>query len=88
MSVRVELTGGQVVHHRYDQIRLCRTGQIVEEQPKQELVSPSVGESGTTVESGEGQDSTTVFTPGNVSTSSVLEKTTVPVDTSTSCELR
>ena len=54
----------------------------------QELVSPPVGESGTTVESGIRQDSTTILPPGNVSTSSVLEQSTVPVSTSTDCELR
>lgn len=46
-----------------------------------ELVSPPVGESGSTVENREGQDSTTVLTPGNVLTSSILEQSTVPVDT-------
>ena len=43
---------------------------------------------GTTVGNGERQDLTTVPPPGNVSTSSVLEKSTVPVDTSTGCEFR
>ena len=52
VSVRVELTGGQVVRRHYDQIRPCRTEELVEEQPMQELVSPLVGESSTTVESG------------------------------------
>ena len=54
----------------------------------QELVSPPFGESNTTVENGEQQDLTTVPPPGNVPTSSVLEKSTVPVDASTGCELR
>ena len=49
VSVRVELTGGQVVHH-HDQISLCQTEELVEEQ--QELVSPLAGESSATVESG------------------------------------
>ena len=88
VSVRVELTGGQVVCRHYDQIRLCQTEEIVEEQPMQELVSPPFGESSTTVENGERQDLTTVPPPGNVSTSSVLEKSTVPVGTSTGCEFR
>ena len=52
VSVRVELTGGQVVRRHYDQIRPCRTEELVEEQPMQELVSPPVGESSTTVKSG------------------------------------
>ena len=73
VSVRAELTGGQVVCRHYDQIRPCRTEELVEEQPMQELVSPPVGESGTTVESGIRQDSTTVLPPGNVSTSSELD---------------
>ena len=60
----MELTGGQVVRCHYDQIRLCRTEKLVEEQPMQQLVSPVAGESGTTVESGEVQDSATVLTPG------------------------
>ena len=88
MSVRVELTGGQVVRCHYDQIRLCQTEELVEEQPMQELVSPQFGESSTTAENGERQDLTTVSPPGNVSTSSVLEKSTVSVDTSTGCESR
>ena len=46
------LTGGQVVRRHYDQIRPCKTEELVEEQPMQELVSPPVGESSTTVESG------------------------------------
>ena len=50
VSVRVELTGGQVVHHHHDQISLCQTEELVEEQ--QELVSPPAGESSATVESG------------------------------------
>ena len=54
----------------------------------QELVSAPVGESGTTVESGISQDSTIVLPPGNVWTSSALEQSTVPVGTSTDCELR
>ena len=54
----------------------------------QELVSPLVGESGTTVQSEIRQDSTTVLPPGNVSTSSALEQSTVPMSTSTDCELR
>ena len=45
VSVRVGLTGEQVVCRHYDQIRPCRTEELVEEQPTQELV----GESGTTV---------------------------------------
>ena len=88
VSVRVELTGGQVVRRHYDQIRPCQTEELVEEQPMQELVSPPFVESSTTVENGERQDLTTVPPPGNVSTSSVLEKSTVPVDTSTGCEFR
>ena len=45
----------------------------------QELVSPPVGESGTPVERGGRQDPTTVLHPGNVSTFSALESSTVPV---------
>ena len=44
-SVCTSGTGGQVVRHHYDQIRLCQTEEIVEEQPMQELVSPPFGES-------------------------------------------
>ena len=87
VSIQMKLTGGQVVRRHYDQIRPCRTEELVEEQPTQELVSPPVGESGTTVESGIRQDSTTVLPPGNVSTSSELEQSTVPMSTSTDCEL-
>ena len=54
----------------------------------QQLLSPPVGESGTTVESKIRQDSTTVLPAGNVSTSSELEQSTVPMSTSTDCELR
>ena len=76
-----------MVRRHYDQIRPCRTEELVEEQPTQELVSPPVRESGTTVESGIRQDSTAVLPPGNVSTSSELEQSTVPMSTSTDCEL-
>ena len=76
-----------MVHRHYDQNRPCRTEVIVEEQPMQKLVSPLVGESGTTVESRIRQDSTTVLSPGNVATSSELEQSTVPMSTSTNCEL-
>ena len=78
VSVHVKLTGGQVVCCHYDQIRLCRTKELVEEQPIQELVSPLIEESSTTVESGEWQDSTTAPPPEIVSTSSVLEQSAVP----------
>jgi len=87
VSVRVELTSGQVVRRHYDQIRPCQAEELMEEQPMQELLSPSVEESSTIVESGERQDLTTVPPLGNVSTSSVLEKLTVPVDISADCEL-
>ena len=88
VSVQVEVTGGQVVCCHYDQIRPCRTEELVEKQHMQELVSPPVEESDTTVESEIRQDSTTVLPPGNVSTCSELEQSTVPMSTSTDCELR
>lgn len=59
----MELNGRQVVRHHYNQIRPCRTEELVEEHPMKKLVSPPIRESGTTVESGEGQDSTTVPPP-------------------------
>ena len=77
-----------MVRRHCDQIRPCQAEELVEEQPMRELLSPPVEESSTIVESGEWQYSTTVPPPGKVSTSSVLEKSTVPVDTSTDCELR
>ena len=66
VSVQVELTGGQVFRRHFDQIIPCRTEELVEEQPMQQLLNPPVGESGTTVESETRQDSTTVV-PQNLS---------------------
>ena len=76
-----------MVRCHFDQIRPCRTEELVEEQPMQELPSPPVGESGTTVESEIRLDLTTVLPPGNVSNSSALKQSTVPMSTSTDCEL-
>ena len=44
VSVRVELTGGHTVRRHYNQIRLCQTEELAEEQPMQELVSPPSGD--------------------------------------------
>ena len=74
-----------MVRCHYDQIRLCRTEKLVEEQPMQQLVSLLAGESGTTVESDEVQDSATVLTQGKCVNFLSIEQSTVPVDTD--CEL-